>query len=151
MPIHVKHLQVEPDAYKTLIRVNEYVSAAAIDQALRHLIDIRVSQINGCAFCLDMHIREARQHGETDQRMDTLAAWHETPFYTPAERAALALAEHVTRIADGGVPDALEPELRAHFSEKQIVQLLMTIIHINAWNRLGVSTGLQPAVRSSSR
>ncbi|RYG42656.1 carboxymuconolactone decarboxylase family protein [bacterium] len=147
MAIHLNAYKAEPEAYKTLYKVNDYVKASEVDPKLRHLIDIRTSQINGCAFCLDMHIGEARQVGETAQRIDTLAAWRETPFYTPAERAALALTEHVTLISQGGIPNELEAELRAHYSEKQIVQLLMTIIHINAWNRLAVSTGAQPVAR----
>ncbi|RYG35680.1 carboxymuconolactone decarboxylase family protein [bacterium] len=140
-------MKADSTAYKTLMGVAQYVGATEIEPKLRHLIDIRTSQINGCAFCLDMHIREARAAGESDQRIELVPVWHETSIYTPAERAALALTEKVTRIADGGVPDELEAELREHFSEKQIVQLLMTIIHINAWNRLAVSTGMQPAAR----
>ncbi|RYG28834.1 carboxymuconolactone decarboxylase family protein [bacterium] len=147
MAIHLNHVKADPNAYKALLGVSEYVRASEIDPKLRHLIDIRVSQINGCAFCLDMHVRESRQVGETAQRIDTVAAWRDTPFFTPAERAALALAEHVTRISDGGVPDALEADLRAHYSETQIVQLLMVVIAINSWNRLSVSTGAQPPVR----
>ena len=147
MAIHLNHSQADPSAYKTLLGVAAYVGNTEIDQKLRHLMDIRASQINGCAFCLDMHIREAREAGETAQRIDTVAAWRDTPFYSPAERAALALTERVTRIADGGVPDELADELRKYFSDKQIVQLLMTIIHINAWNRLSIGTGLQPAIR----
>lgn len=147
MAIHLNHLEADPTAYKTLLGVAGYVAATEIDPKLRHLIDIRVSQINGCAFCLDMHIGEARKAGEAAQRIDTVAAWRDTPFYSSAERAALALAERVTRIADGGVPEELAIELREHFLDKQIVQLLMTIIHINAWNRLSVSTGKQPVQR----
>jgi len=147
MAIHLNHLQADPTAYKTLLGVASYVGASEIDQKLRHLMDIRASQINGCAFCLDMHIREAREAGDTPQRIDTVAAWRDTPFYTPAERAALALTERVTRISEGGVPDELAAELREHFSDKQIVQLLMAIVNINAWNRLSVSTGLQPTAR----
>jgi AhpD family alkylhydroperoxidase len=147
MPIHIEHSKVEPQAYKTLMGVAEYVGAAEFDKTLRHLIDMRASQINGCSFCLDMHIREARHNGEIDQRIFLLPTWRETPLFTPAERAVLALTEHVTRISDHGVPDELEAELKSHFSDKQIVQLLMAIIHINAWNRLAISTGMQPVAR----
>lgn len=147
MAIHMNHFEVDPNAYKALLGVSKSVGAMPVDKGLRHLIDIRASQINGCAFCLDMHIGEARQGGETAQRIDTLAAWRETPFYTPAERAALALTEHVTLIANGGVPDNLAEELRQHYSDEQIVALLMAIITINSWNRLSISTGKQPAIR----
>jgi AhpD family alkylhydroperoxidase len=147
MAIHMNHVEVDPNAYKALLGVSKAVAAMPIDRGLRHLIDIRASQINGCAFCLDMHIGEARQGGETAQRIDTLAAWRDTPFYTPAERAALALTEHVTRIADGGVPEHLAEELRQHYSDEQILALLMAIISINSWNRLSISTGKQPAAR----
>lgn len=147
MAIHIDHMEAEPSAYKALLGVSQYVASGEIDKKLKHLIDIRVSQINGCAFCLDMHTREARHAGETTQRIDTVAAWRDTPFFTPAERAALALAEHVTKISEGGVPESVAKELRESYSDKQIVQLLMAIIAINSWNRLSISTGKQPTAR----
>lgn len=148
MPIHINHLEADPNAYRALLGVSQYSAQSEISKELRHLIYMRASQINRCAFCLDMHSRDARKDGESDQRLDTLAAWRDTPFFTPAERAALHLTEHVTRISEVGVPDELEAELREHYTEKQIIQLLMAIISINSWNRLMASTGAHPAPRS---
>jgi AhpD family alkylhydroperoxidase len=148
MPVHINHLEADPTAYKALLGVSQYLATTEISKGLQHLIFIRASQINRCAYCLDMHFHDARKHGETHQRLDTIAAWRDTPFFTPAERAALALTEYVTRISDVGVPDELEAELRAYYSEKQILQLLMAIIVINGWNRLMVTTGGQPALRA---
>ncbi len=147
MPIHIDLSKVEPAAYPVMMNFKKYVSGTEITPTLRHLIDIRASQINGCAYCIDMHTKEAKHDGEQDHRIFALNAWHETPFFTPAERAVLTLTEHVTRIADHGVPTEMEIELKQHFSDPQIGQLLMAIVHINAWNRLAISTGMQPAAR----
>jgi len=116
-----------------------------LEPALLELVRIRASQINGCAFCLDMHHRDARDHGENQRRLDVLAAWHEVPgLYSDRERAALALTEAVTRIADAGVPDKIWSEAAKLFSDAEIVRLLMAIAVINVWNRLAISTRQQP-------
>jgi len=112
---------------------------SGLEQSLLDLVKMRASQINRCAFCLDMHIKDARTSGETEQRLYSLSAWHETSFYSERERAALAFAEAVTLISENGVPDEVYEQVRQHFSEQEIVALTMTIIAINAWNRLNVS------------
>ena len=110
-----------------------------IDPALFHLIEIRASQINGCAYCIDMHTKDARAAGETEQRIYALDAWRETPFFTERERAALAWAEAVTEVAHGHVPDEVYEQAREHFSEKELVDLTLAIVAINGWNRLAIS------------
>lgn len=147
MPLHLDPITADPAAHKSLYSVSGYTKSSEIDAKLQHLIAIRTSQINRCAFCLDMHILEARKDGETAQKIDLLAAWREAPCYEPAERVALELTEYVTLISEAGVPDELDAELRKFYSEMQIVQLLMTIISTNSWNRLIASTTKQPAKR----
>ncbi|RYG67798.1 carboxymuconolactone decarboxylase family protein [bacterium] len=138
-------------AYRALSGVQAYVASSSLPKPLLHLIFTRVSQINGCAFCLDMHTREALHDGEDPQRLYTLSAWRETSFFTAQEQAALALAEHVTRISEHGVPDAIYNEVTKHFEEEQIVPLLVAICTINTWNRMVISTGTQPARANASQ
>lgn len=139
---------VVPDAYTTLRTFDETVAAAAreagIEPAILNLLKIRASQLNGCAFCLDMHSREARRDGETEQRLHVLAAWREAPFFSDRERAALALTEAVTWLHDGHVPDETYAAAQAVFGEEEIVHLIMATIAINAWNRLAISTRQSP-------
>jgi AhpD family alkylhydroperoxidase len=118
----------------------------SVGPSLFHLIEIRASQINGCAYCIDMHTKEARAHGETEQRIYALNAWRETPFYTDRERAALEWTEAVTRVADTHVPDDVYAQVAAHFNEDEIVALTGAVIVINSWNRLSVS--FRPVVGS---
>ena len=113
---------------------------AGIDPKLRELIRIRASQLNGCAYCIDMHTKDARAIGESEQRVYGLAAWRETPYFTPRERAALAFTESVTRLADTHVPDEAFQEVAAEFSLQEVAALISLIITINAWNAIGVST-----------
>jgi AhpD family alkylhydroperoxidase len=120
------------------------VKKSGIDHKLWELIKIRASQINGCAYCLDMHTKDARAMGETEQRLYMLNAWREAPFYTEAERAAIALTEAVTKISDAGVPQELYEQVRKHFDEGQFVKLIMAINAINCWNRIAISTGMVP-------
>lgn len=122
--------------------------SVTLERRLRHLVDLRVSQINGCAFCLDMHAREARRDGETAQRLDTLAGWRESPFFTARERAALALAEAIARVADvGHVSDAVHDEAARHFDEAELAQLIFAITVINALNRMVVAAQTTVAAR----
>jgi AhpD family alkylhydroperoxidase len=102
-------------------------------------VKLRASYMNGCAYCVDMHTKDARAAGETEQRLYAVPVWHETPFYTPRERAALAWTEAVTRLAPGGVPDATYAAARAHFDDVELVNLTMAVVAINGWNRLAVS------------
>lgn len=112
---------------------------SGLEPALRELVKTRASQINGCAYCLDMHTKDARAQGETEQRLYALSAWRETPFYTDRERAALEWTEQLTLIAGKDVPDELYRRVREHFSEEEIVSLTLAVVQINAWNRLAIS------------
>lgn len=128
-----------PDQMKALLALNRSVEESGLERGLLHLIKLRASQINGCSFCVDMHSREAREDGETEQRLYLVAAWRESPLFTPRERAAFAWTEAVTRISEGGVPDELFAATREHFSDAELVRLTMAVSVINIWNRLSVS------------
>jgi AhpD family alkylhydroperoxidase len=112
---------------------------ASVERPLAELVKIRASQINGCAYCIDMHTKDARLAGETEQRIYALSAWRETPFFTDRERAALEWTEAVTRVADTHVPDEIHARVAAHFNEEELVRLTFAVVVINAWNRLAVS------------
>ena len=132
---------VDPKATRAVLAMETYVRTSGLDRRLNELVKIRASQLNGCAFCLDMHNRDARKDGEDQRRLDVLAAWREAPeLYTGAERAALALTEAVTQVGEAGVPDEVWNDLTEHFDETGIVHLLMAIATINVWNRLAVAT-----------
>lgn len=134
----IDYKKVAPDAYQAMLAVETYVRRSGLEHSLLELVKTRVSQINRCAHCLDMHTKEARAAGETEQRLYALAAWREAPFYSDRERAALAWAEAVTQISTHDTPDELYAEARRHFDEKALVDLTVAIIVINAWNRLAV-------------
>ena len=131
-------LQASPDAYKAMQGLEAHVHRSGLDHKLVLLVKMRASQINGCAFCLDMHSKDARAAGETEQRLYCLDAWHETGFYSDRERAALAWTEALTRIAETHAPDDVYEEARRHFSERELVDLSLAIAAINAWNRLAI-------------
>ena len=136
---------VDPTAYQAVLAMEKYVRASGLEPALQELIKIRVSQINGCAYCLNMHNRDARAHGESQQRLDVVRAWHEVDgLFTEREQAALALTESVTRISEAGVPDDVWATVSAQFDDSEQVKLLMAISTINVWNRLAISTRQQP-------
>ena len=124
--------------------LEKYIAACGLDRKFVHLLKLRASQINGCAFCIDMHSLDARAAGETEQRLYALNAWRETPFFTDRERAGLAWIEAVTLVAQTHVPDEVYEEALAHFSEKEIVDLTYLAMTINAWNRLAVATRAMP-------
>ncbi|SDP77863.1 alkylhydroperoxidase AhpD family core domain-containing protein [Arthrobacter sp. ok909] len=133
--------EIDPAAYGTVLAMERYVHSGTLGKSLINLIKIRASQLNGCAFCLDMHTREAAAEGESPRRVAVLSAWREAPgLYTERERAAVALTEAVTLIARAGVPDDVWDAARASFDEPELVQLLMAISTINVWNRLAVAT-----------
>jgi AhpD family alkylhydroperoxidase len=136
--------QVSPDAYKAMAGLEAYVRRSKIEPGLLHLIKTRASQINGCAYCLDMHTKDARAHGETEQRLYTLAAWRETPFFTDRERAALAWTEALTNVAQTHVPDEVYQLARRHFSEAELVDLSLAVVAINGWNRLAIAFRAEP-------
>ena len=131
--------QAAPDTIKALSALEAQIQASGLDKSLIELVKTRASQINGCAFCINMHTQDARKLGETEQRLYMLSAWRESPLYTDRERAALAWTDAVTLIADTHAPDDLYEELRAHFSEAEMVNLTMLIGAINAWNRIAIS------------
>ena len=132
---------VDPKAYQAVSAIEKYVRNSGLDPRLYELVKIRASQLNGCAYCLDMHNRDARKAGEGQQRLDVLSAWREAPeLFTDVERAALAFTEAVTRISDAGVPDQVWDDLARHFDEAGIVHLLMAVATINVWNRLAVTS-----------
>ena len=138
--------RVNPDAYKAMIALQSYVNAAELEPSLKELVKIRASQINGCAFCLHMHTRDARKAGETQERLDLLDAWREAPGFTTRERAALAWTEAVTLVADTRVPDDVYEVARGQFSEQELVDLTMAVVAINGWNRLMIAFRVPPAV-----
>jgi len=129
---------VAPGAYRAVSGVEDYIQKCGLERGLIELVKMRASQINGCAFCLDMHSKDARRNGETEQRLYLLDAWRESPIYTPRERAALAWTEAVTRIAETHAPDDVYDELRRHFSEVETVNLTTLVGLINMWNRLAI-------------
>jgi AhpD family alkylhydroperoxidase len=130
-----------PGFYQAMVGVERAIHESRINPGLYELVKIRASQINGCAYCLDMHNRDARKGGESQRRLDVLSAWREAPsFFTDAERAALALTECATLIADDGVPDPVWDEAMQALGEKGVAQVLMAVVAINGWNRLAVST-----------
>lgn len=135
---------IEPTAYKAMFELEKYLAVSGLSKMLLHLIKIRASQINGCAFCIDMHTTEARHHGETEQRIYALNAWHETVFFTPEERAVLALTEAVTLIAENHVSDQVYEEVSRYFDSNKVAQILMAIVTINAWNRIAITTQMIP-------
>ena len=128
-----------PGALKGMLELEKFVHNSGLERHLYELVKPRASQLNGCAFCLDMHTKDARKAGETEQRLYALNAWRETPFYTVRERAALAWTEALTLISGNDVPDSLYKATKEYFSEQEIVALTMAIIAINGWNRLAIS------------
>ena len=135
----LNYQKVAPQALKGMLELEKYVHNSGLERALYELVKTRASQINGCAYCLDMHTKDAREEGETEQRLYGLSAWRESPFYTERERAALAWTEALTLIAENDVPDSLYEATRKYFDEEEIVTLTMAIIAINGWNRLAIS------------
>ena len=130
----------DPQSLQAMAQLEKYTRHTGLDKMLLELIKIRASQINGCAFCLDMHTQDARVLGEKEQRIYCLSAWRDAPFYTDAERAVLELTEAVTKISECGVSDELYQRVRQYFDGRQYVQLIMVINTINAWNRLSIAT-----------
>ena len=124
--------------------LESYVRQCGLERSLLELVKLRASQINGCAYCIDMHTRDARAHGEQEQRLYALVAWQETPFFSESERAALAWAEAVTQVGKDHVPDSVFEDASRYFSEKELVDLTLAIIAINGWNRLAISFRTMP-------
>ena len=139
MKSRLDYLKTAPKAIKGMLELEKYVHQSTLDPILYELVKIRASQINGCAYCLDMHTKDARQAGETEQRIYALSSWHETSFYCERERAALKWTEALTKISENDVSDALYNEMLAHFNEEDLVTVTMAIVAINGWNRLAIS------------
>src|SRR4051812_42044201 len=136
--------KVAPDAFRAMLALEEYVRSTGLEPALLHLVKLRASYINGCAHCIDMHTKDARAEGETEQRIYAIPVWRETPFFSERERAALAWTETVTNIGQRGVPDDVYASARKEFSEEELVELTMAVIAINGWNRLAISFASEP-------
>jgi AhpD family alkylhydroperoxidase len=131
--------QAAPGATKAMLQLVEYVHKSGLEQSLLHLVEMRASQINGCAFCLDMHTKDARAEGESEQRLYLLPAWREAPFYSEREQAALEWTEALTLVAEDHVPDDVYERVRPHFTDEELVNLSLAITTINAFNRLNVA------------
>ena len=132
-----------PGVYKAMDALDRYL-AGAVPRHLLLLVQLRTSQLNGCAYCIDMHWKDLRRDGDTEQRLAGLDAWRESPYYTPRERAALAWTEAVTLVREGHVPDAVHAEALAHFDEKALADLTLAVAAMNAWNRLSIAARLTP-------
>ncbi len=135
----LSYSKVAPAAVEILRELDRYVKNSGLEADLLELVRVRASQINGCGFCIDMHTKDARTGGESEQRLYALSAWRETPFYSARERAALAWTEALTQIGEDGVPDEVYDEARKHFTEQELVDLTFAVIVINSWNRLAIS------------
>ena len=146
MTARLNAMDLAPDGYAALANVEGYIQRCGLEQSLVELVKMRASQINGCAFCLDMHSRDARRHGETEQRLYLLNAWRESPLYSARERAALAWTECLTLVAAQGAPDAEYEALTRAFSAVEIVNLTAAIGMINLWNRVAIGTRAQHRV-----
>jgi AhpD family alkylhydroperoxidase len=133
------HVKLAGPAIQAMLKVENVLHDCGLEHSLLLLVKMRASQINGCAFCLDMHSKDARKNGESEARLYLLNAWHESPLYSPRERAALAWTDALTLIADTHAPDAVYEELQRQFSEAEIANLTVLIAQINAWNRIAIS------------
>lgn len=147
MSNRIKINEVQPAGYRAILALEKYVESTSLTTIHKDLIKIRASQINGCAFCIDMHTLDARKAGETEQRIYALSAWRDTPFFDEQERALLALTEEVTLISNH-VSDETYKNAARLFDPAYLAEIILAIITINAWNRIGITTALEPALRS---
>ena len=143
--------KASPEAYRAILGMEMFVRKSGLEPSLLELVKMRASQINGCAYCLDMHSKDARAAGETEQRLYTLNAWRETPFFTDRERAALEWTEAVTLVSEDHVPDAVYDEVRKYFSEEELVKLTMAVVTINTWNRVAIAFRAVPGEYQPAR
>ena len=139
MEQRINSMEKGAGALKAMFGLAGYVAKSSIEKNLQHLVEYRVSQINGCAYCLDMHSKDLRAGGETEQRIYMISGWRESPFYTDRERAALAWAEAVTVLDDGHVSDEVYEQTRKQFNEQELIDLTMCVVAINSWNRLNIA------------
>jgi AhpD family alkylhydroperoxidase len=147
MKARLEYAKVAPGAVHAMLGLEKYVNTCGLERGLIHLVKLRASQINGCAFCTNMHVNEAITDGEKPARLYMLTVWREAPLYTARERAALLWTETLTRIADGGAPDSIYEEVRQHFTEAEIVNLSLAIVAINGWNRLAIGFAVPPDLK----
>ena len=144
MEPRIDYLKTARGAYHAMLGIEHYVQQCGLEESLLHLIKLRVSQVNGCAYCIDMHWKDLKAIGESDQRLYGLDAWEESPYYTDRERAAFAWAESVTNIQDGHVPDAVYEHVKNFFNEKELADLTLAVTAINSWNRLSIAARTVP-------
>jgi AhpD family alkylhydroperoxidase len=152
----LRYPKVAPDAYRAMLGLEDYVRSTGIEPNLLQLVRLRASYLNGCAFCVDMHTKDGRAAGETEQRLYAVPVWRDTPFFTPRERAALSWTEAVTELGRESVTDEAYAAACAHFDEAELVRLTMAIVAINGWNRLSIAFrsevgGYQPKLREAIR
>ena len=144
MEERIHYMKVSPGVYRGLLEIEKYLKECGLEELLVNLVRLRVSQINGCAHCLDMHWKDLRAMGESEQRLYSPDAWEESPYYSDRERAALAWAEAVTRVSETHVPDEVYEEARKHFNEKELADLTLAVIAINGWNHLAIAARTTP-------
>lgn len=142
MELRLDLKSLEPGAYEAMYGLEKYLESTGFDRNLRELIKIRASQINGCAYCIEMHIKDALKYGEKPVRIYALSAWWESPLFDAKEKALLMMTEEITAIAERGLTDATYDEAQQHFSDKEIAQIIMMVCTINVWNRMAVATHL---------
>ncbi|MGA3087460.1 MAG: carboxymuconolactone decarboxylase family protein [Terriglobales bacterium] len=144
METRIAYAKVAPGAYRAMLGLEQYLHGCGLEESLLNLVRLRASQINGCAYCIDMHWKDLRAAGESEQRLYGLDAWAESPYYSDRERAALTWTEAVTNIRDGHVRDEVYEHVRGQFSEKELADLTLAVAAINAWNRLAISARSEP-------
>jgi AhpD family alkylhydroperoxidase len=150
METRFDYAQAAPGAYEAMDGLDRYLRGCGLDRRLLFLVQLRASQINGCAYCLDMHWKDLRAIGEDEQRLYSLDAWRESPYYTDRERAVLAWTEAVTRVTEDRVPDAVFATVRPHFDDRELCDLTLAVAAVNAWNRLSISARLVPGAYRST-
>lgn len=146
MTPRIDYQQQSPELFKKFVAFSLAFKQSAIEPSIRDLVDLRASQLNGCAFCVDMHVKEATQHGERPLRLHHLAVWRESPLFSPRERAALAWTEALTRLGEHGVADSVYEAARVEFSEKELSDLTFLVMSINAWNRVNIAFQVPPGL-----
>ena len=151
MKTRIEYSKAAPGVVQAMSALERYVAESGLEPSLVDLVKLRASLINGCAYCIDMHTKDARARGESEQRLYALSAWRETPFYTERERAALAWTEAVTLVSESHVPDAVYEEAHQQFGEKELTDLTLAVIAINGWNRLAISFRTEPGTYQPRR
>jgi AhpD family alkylhydroperoxidase len=151
MKVRLNYGRVAPGVYDAMDALDRYLATCGLEESLLHLVKLRASQMNGCAYCLDMHWKDLRSIEESEQRLYSLDAWKECPYYSQRERAALGWTEAVTFVADGHVSDAVYAEAKSQFTDKELSDLTLAIATINAWNRLSIAGRLTPGTYQSKK